>query len=469
VVEDRIAGRYVLGEEVGRGGMARVVAARDLRLHRRVAIKLLPISAHDPSPARQRFVREARAAAAFVHPHAVAVYDAGVADDVLYIVMELVEGETLAARIARGPLDVEEAVRIADEVLQALAAAHRAGIVHRDVKPGNVLLDAAGAAKLADFGIAKRFADAAADVTTTGLIVGTPNYLAPEQLAGEPVTPAVDIYATGVVLFEMLTARRPYPGTSPIDIALARRDHGPPDVRTWRADAPSHVAAVIATALAVDPAHRYGSAEAMRAALGTPGPAAGTTAALPPPAPVVVPPTALMPATRPGTRRHVWWWLAVAAAVVAATVAIALGRDTDPDAVVPSTSAAAPASAPAVPTTVAPTTVAPTTAVPTTVAPTPPPTTTPPTPAPTAAPTSLAELVALVAADPERFGPHADQLARDLGRLTGREGAQQARDVERLLGRLDDWTGDGSLSPEAAALVRALLPVEPDGDEGGDD
>ncbi|HEU4842563.1 MAG TPA: serine/threonine-protein kinase [Ilumatobacteraceae bacterium] len=236
-MQERLAGRYVLGAELGRGGMARVVVARDLRLHRQVAVKLLPVPAAEPSEARQRFVREARAAAAFNHPHAVAIFDAGVADDVLFIVMELVDGETVATRVGRrGPLDVAESLRIVDEVLQALAAAHRAGIVHRDVKPGNVLLTADGTAKLADFGIAKRLDDGAADVTIAGHVIGTPSYLAPEQLAGGRVTPAVDIYAAGVLLFEMLTGRKPYVGNNAVEIALARRASGPADVRELRAD-----------------------------------------------------------------------------------------------------------------------------------------------------------------------------------------------------------------------------------------
>ncbi len=361
----------------------------------------------------------------------------------------------------RGPLDVAASLRIVDEVLQALAAAHRAGIVHRDVKPGNVLLTADGTAKLADFGIAKRLDDGTADVTMAGHVVGTPSYLAPEQLAGARVTPAVDIYAAGVLLFEMLTGRKPYVGSTPVEIALARRAGGPPDVRALRADVPAPVAAAIRTALAEDPGDRFPSADAMRAALGSTvemAPVRVPGHALPPPEPVA--PTAVMPASVVAPRRHVWWWLALAAAVVVAIVAVALGRDTDP----PATGGAA--------TTAAPVAVAPTTVAPTTVAATPPPTTAavPVTPPPTAAPppSSIDELVVLIGADPARFGVHADQLQGDLTRLADREGRQQARDVERMLGRLDDWTGNGSLSPEAADLIRSLLPTDT-GDEGDGD
>src|SRR5688500_5909095 len=201
------AGRYALGRLLGAGGAGRVYAARDERLHRDVAIKLVPTSSAEPI-ARQRFVREARTAAAFTHPNAVALYDAGEADGSLYLVMELVDGESLADKLAaRGPLGPAESERIMIGVLSALAAAHGAGIVHRDVKPGNVLLAADGAVKLADFGIAKRLDDAAGDVTVVGDIIGTPKYLAPELLSGAPATPSSDVYAAGVVLFEMLAGR----------------------------------------------------------------------------------------------------------------------------------------------------------------------------------------------------------------------------------------------------------------------
>ena len=180
-----IAGRYALGPLVGTGGMAKVYAADDLRLHRRVAIKLVPLAATEPI-ARQRFVREARAAAGFTHPNAVTLFDAGDADGYLYLVMELVEGQ-IAGRSAgrRGSVgrgSVERHRRRACS--SALSAAHAVGIVHRDVKPANILLGRDGSVKLADFGIAKRLDDVAGDVTMVGDIIGTPKYLAPELMAG---------------------------------------------------------------------------------------------------------------------------------------------------------------------------------------------------------------------------------------------------------------------------------------------
>ena len=184
--------------------------------------------------------------------------------------MELVDGRSLHALIAERRLAVAEATRIGDEVLQALAAAHRAGIVHRDVKPGNVLIRTDGMAKLADFGIAKPLDELAADVTATGHVVGTPAYLAPEQVRGERATPATDVYAVGVLLFEMLAGRPPFVADSPIAIALAHRDATVPDVRDLRPDVPRRVADVIRRAMAKDPADRFASADAMRAALAAP-------------------------------------------------------------------------------------------------------------------------------------------------------------------------------------------------------
>ena len=171
-------------------------------------------------------------------------------------------------------------MRIADQVLQALGAAHRAGIVHRDVKPGNVLITSDGAAKLADFGIAKRLDDLAGNVTATGQFIGTPTYLAPEQVAGQPATAATDLYSTGVLLFEMLAGGPPFDAGTPMATALAHRDAPVPDVRARRPDVPATVAETVRRAMAKDPAARFASAEQMRAALsGAPSAAAAGAAA----------------------------------------------------------------------------------------------------------------------------------------------------------------------------------------------
>ena len=193
--------------------------------------------------------RRVSTTAGFSHRHTVTVFDAGEDDGDLFIVMELVDGPSLAEYLARtGPLPVDETVRLAGQVLSALAAAHAAGIVHRDVKPANILIGADGETKLADFGIAKRFDDLDASVTASGMVIGTPRYLAPEQALGSPVTPATDVYAMGIVLFEMLTGRLPFEAESPAAAALERLSRTAPDVRSLRPDVPPALAAAIACA-----------------------------------------------------------------------------------------------------------------------------------------------------------------------------------------------------------------------------
>jgi serine/threonine-protein kinase len=475
-----IAGRYALGEEIGRGGMARVVTARDLRLDRAVAVKLLPVDrADDADPVgRERFVREARSSAGFSHPHAVSVFDAGEADGLLYLVMELVDGPSLAAVLAeRGPLAVDEAVRITDEILQALGAAHRAGIVHRDVKPGNVLLTADGDVKLADFGIAKRLDDLSADLTSTGQFLGTPKYLSPEQVLGEPVTGASDLYSTGVLLFEMLAGQAPFDAATPVAVAMAHRDAPIPDLRSRRADGPDHVAGVVTTAMAKDPAERFGSAEQMRAALAGASRPAVAAAPLPPtqlapvaaaPLAAAVPParrerTQVMPdGARPGARRM--WWLALLGAVAVAGIVLAAldrsGSTADPPATQPSGTAAA---AGAITSVAVAETPAPTT-VPATPLPTAPPTTQPPPPPP---PQTLEELVIFLEADPEAYGKRGPQLYDDLLDVTLGEG--NATSVQE---RLAKWAENGEIDANVAMLAdQLLIPYisQGNGDGEGDD
>ena len=268
-----IGDRYELAEQIGEGGTARVFRALDARLGRPVAVKLLNagLAASADPAGRERFLREGPASAAFLHPHAVAVFDAGEDSGELYIAMELVDGPSLAQHLAtRGALEVVDAVRIATQVLGALDAAHAVGIIHRDVKPANILLAPDGDVKLADFGIAKRLDELEDAVTRTGTTIGTPRYLTPEQANGAPLSPATDLYAMGIVLFEMLTGRTPFAGDSPVAVALAQHTRPAPDVREFRAEIPAPIAAVVARALEKDPAERFASAFDMTAALAHP-------------------------------------------------------------------------------------------------------------------------------------------------------------------------------------------------------
>ncbi len=216
--------RYELGEVIGRGGMADVYRASDRTLHRDVAIKVLRETAGDESD-RNRFTGEARTLARLNHAGLVMVLDAGISAEQPFLVMELVEGQTLAQLCSGGGLDADRVRAIGAQVAEALAYAHGRGVVHRDVKPGNVLLGAGERVKLADFGIARLIGDTVRH-TKTGHAIGTAAYLSPEQVRGEDVTPAADIYALGLVLLEALTGERAYPG-SPTESALARLSRPP--------------------------------------------------------------------------------------------------------------------------------------------------------------------------------------------------------------------------------------------------
>ena len=261
-----LADRYELFEVVGRGGMGEVWAARDLRLGRSVAVKLL--SAHMASEAdvRERFEAEARSAARLSHPNVVQVFDSGDHDGTPYLVMELLPGRTLADEVALGVLDPESVRRIGMEVLGALEASHQAGILHRDIKPGNVLLAADGRAKVGDFGIAK--STEGLNLTSTGMIVGTAAYLAPERVAGRPATPQSDLYAVGVVLYEALSGRKPFQADTPIALMRAVEAHEAIPLAQARPGLEPSLMATVERAMAKEPRRRFSSAAAMAAALG---------------------------------------------------------------------------------------------------------------------------------------------------------------------------------------------------------
>ncbi|HEX6254506.1 MAG TPA: serine/threonine-protein kinase [Euzebyales bacterium] len=255
---DVIGHRYRVDARLGRGGMASVYAATDLTLDRSVALKISSWHADDEPRAAERFRREARAAAALHHPNIVTVFDVAEHDGVTVLVMQRVDGPTLASRIGeRGPLPVPEAADVAAQICDALAAAHAAGIVHRDVKPSNVLFAADGVVKLSDFGIARA---TEASLTMTS-VHGSVGYIAPEQARGERPDPRSDLYALGCTLFEMLTGHRPFTGDT-IAAVLSQHLHEPaPEVHSVRPEIPDALDALVTRLLAKDPGERPPNAE----------------------------------------------------------------------------------------------------------------------------------------------------------------------------------------------------------------
>ena len=272
-----LAGRYLLGPIVGHGAMGQVNLAEDVRLVRPVAVKSLRPELARYADVRQRFIQEARAAARISHPNVVRVYDSGEQSGIPFLVMECLPGSTLVDELAWGPLDPARARQVGLDVLAGLDAAHRLGTIHRDVKPGNILLSAAldGPVKVSDFGIAKSADDRS--LTDSGSLVGTPAYLAPERVAGGPATPASDLYSVGVVLYEALAGRKPYDGETSLAVALAIHMGGAPGVLEARPDLDPALAEVVDRAIARHPAERWPSAAAMAEALRSwrPGAAAG--------------------------------------------------------------------------------------------------------------------------------------------------------------------------------------------------
>jgi eukaryotic-like serine/threonine-protein kinase len=266
---DLIGDRYELGEPIGRGGMATIHRATDLRMGREVAIKILrEVYSSDPKFVT-RFQREARAASALQHPNIVQVFDYGQSGDAYYIVMELINGADLRRYLKReGVLTPDRAVEIAHDVALGLGAAHRRTIVHRDVKPQNILLNDDGLVKLTDFGIASVYKDAAAErLTTTGMTLGTVQYYAPEQAQGEIVTPAADIYALGIVMYEMLTGRTPFDGDSPVAVAMRHIQDIPEPPSHLNQMIPRELERIIMRCLEKDPRDRYPNGDALAYAL----------------------------------------------------------------------------------------------------------------------------------------------------------------------------------------------------------
>ncbi len=328
-------GRYRLERRLGHGGMADVFLAWDETLGRPVAIKVLAERYARDAGFVERFRREASAAAGLNHPNIVSVYDRGQSDGQWYIAMEYLEGHTLKDEIVeRAPLREAEAARIASQVCSALSFAHRRGVIHRDIKPQNVMVLPDGRVKVTDFGIAR--AQNTSQMTEVGSIVGTAQYLSPEQARGLAVGPQGDIYSLGVVLFEMLTGQVPFTGGSAVEIAMRHVSERPPDVRRLNASVSSGMAQVVERALAKDPAQRFASADQMQqelARIGQGRPPSRDTqeatriiAATPPPAVTErYQPTAVMPPPEPPPpkrrRRAVWPWLLALLLLAAAGVA----------------------------------------------------------------------------------------------------------------------------------------------------
>jgi tRNA A-37 threonylcarbamoyl transferase component Bud32 len=255
-----IDGRYALGDLLGVGGMAQVYLAHDEVLDRDVALKVLREQYADDEDFVERFRREAKNAAALNHPNIVQVYDQGRASDsTYYMAMEYVPGGTLKERVkGKGPLDSGEAAGVASRVAEALALAHGRGIVHRDIKPQNVMLTASGEAKVADFGIAR--AASSKTMTETNLVLGTSAYMSPEQVRGERAGPASDLYSLGVVLYEMLTGELPYTADDPIATAMKHLDEPPRHPREANPAVPEALDALTAKLLAKRPEDRYAGA-----------------------------------------------------------------------------------------------------------------------------------------------------------------------------------------------------------------
>src|ERR671936_419809 len=347
LIDTLFHGRYKILRKLGAGGMANVYLAEDQELGRRVAIKILNERHANDDQFVERFRREAQNAAALAHPNIVSIYDRGEAEGTYYIAMEYLEGRSVKELIlSRGPAPPRVAIDYARQILGALRFAHRNGIVHRDIKPHNVLVDGEGRVKVTDFGIARA---GASQMTEAGSIVGTAQYLSPEQAKGTPVDQRSDIYSLGIVLYELLTGEVPFKGDTPVEIAMRHLSTVPEPPSAKRPEVPHDLDLVVMRALAKDPGDRYTSAEEMdadleRVARGLSvsavtadaatqimrAPATAATVVSRAPTVVAPPRTAPPPAYTPPPvyydyddrppRRSIWPWLLALLVVVAAGV-----------------------------------------------------------------------------------------------------------------------------------------------------
>ena len=340
--ETIVDGRYRVLHRVGSGGMAEVYCAQDLQLGRKVALKVLYRRFAEDGEFVERFRREASSAAGLQHQHVVSVYDRGEYDGTYYIAMEYLDGRSLKTIIRdEAPLDPDRSIDLTIQILRAARFAHRRGIIHRDFKPQNVIVDDEGRAKVTDFGIARA---GASDMTQTGSIMGTAQYLSPEQAQGEAVSAASDLYSIGIILYEMLTGRVPFDGESAVTIALKQVNEPPVPPSHFNPAVSPALEAVVLRALEKHPALRYQDADEFIAALED-ARGAATTAQLAPPARLLAPPpTAVeppvseaypyppepLPPREERDRGRWWWWvlalLLVAGAIVAGVLLLGGGK-----------------------------------------------------------------------------------------------------------------------------------------------
>jgi len=272
-MKGKTLGNYEVGDKLGEGGMGEVWRARDTRLGRSVALKILPPElANDPNR-RQRFEAEARAVGQLNHPNIVAVYDVGQQDGLGYMVSELVDGESLRALINRGPLPLRKLVDLGAQIADGLAAAHGSGIIHRDLKPENIMLTRDGRAKILDFGLAKQTVKPTGEETTAtalsepGVVMGTVGYMSPEQVRGQPVDPRSDIFSFGCILYELATGKRAFQGSSAADIMSAILNSEPPELIAVSAALPSPLDTIVRRCLEKRQEQRFQSASDLSFAL----------------------------------------------------------------------------------------------------------------------------------------------------------------------------------------------------------
>src|SRR5438552_9717089 len=319
-------GRYKILRKLGAGGMANVYLAEDQELGRRVAIKILNERHANDEQFVERFRREAKNAAGLSHPNIVSIFDRGQAEGTYYIAMEYLDGRSLKELItARGPAPIPVSVDYARQILAALRVAHRQNLVHRDIKPHNVLVDGEGRVKVTDFGIARA---GPSQMTEEGSIIGTAQYLSPEQAQGAPVTPSSDLYSLGIVLYELLTGQVPFAGETPVELAMKHLSKVPEPPSHIRPEVPRDLDFVVMRALAKGPAERYQSADEMDADLARVArgdavspeteeaataiiarPITASTVVKPPGAPPVQPPVYYDYDEPPERRRPFWPWL----------------------------------------------------------------------------------------------------------------------------------------------------------------